>query len=157
MSDKLPEELKNEEVILCQIVFQGAEIYILNVYLNNFTKKRSLLKPIKNCIIQIQKTKPKALVIVSGDFNSHKNPLDGLSQLCDNQPTYERMLLDKRVQSKLDWIFSAVKPKKWEFKIMDNIHSDHKILIADISLEGFVACKSHFIKKNRGIALENCR
>lgn len=79
ISDKLPDELKNEEIILCQSVYQGAEIYIMNVYLNNYRQKRGLLKSIRSSLIQIQKTKPKALVIVAGDFNAHLNPLPGFN------------------------------------------------------------------------------
>ena len=36
ISDKLPEELRNQEIILSQTVIQGAEVYVMNVYLNHF-------------------------------------------------------------------------------------------------------------------------
>lgn len=105
ISDRLPERLKEEEVLLCQIVYMGVEIYAMNVYLNNYQKKKGLLTPILNSIIQIQKTKPQALVILAGDFNTKVNPFPGLTRICDETPTFHRHKEGKVVSSKTDWVF----------------------------------------------------
>jgi hypothetical protein len=61
------------------------------------------------------------------------------------------------LESKTDWILTAAKPWKWTFKNQHTPHSDHRLLIAEISLRGYVACQNHYVKKNRGVALENCK
>jgi hypothetical protein len=53
-------------------------------------------------------------------------------------------------------MFSIVRPKEWKFETIWSPLSDHKILVAQISLEGFIACKNQYTQKNREIALGNC-
>lgn len=102
VSDKLPEELRDQEIILSQTVIQGAEVYVLNVYLNNFNKKKGLLKPIKECLIQIQKTKPKSLVLLVGDLNAHENYFKEFTKICNDEFTFKRTNNGALPESKVD-------------------------------------------------------
>ena len=54
------------------------ELYVINVYLNNYNQKKKYLGDLNKIIIHLMSTKPQATVIVAGDFNSKVPPLEHL-------------------------------------------------------------------------------
>lgn len=66
----VPEALQAIELVFVQVVHEQFELYALNVYINNYQQKKSLLPDLQQWLLDLRSKKPEAIVLVAGDFNS---------------------------------------------------------------------------------------
>lgn len=90
----IPESITKEiEIIFLQVINSDFELYITNVYINNFQKKKKHLKQLNEWLINNSIRKPEALHIVVGDFNCNSQPITHWLNLnLQNQPTFKRVV-----------------------------------------------------------------
>jgi hypothetical protein len=71
LSDIIPATFSEPETLLVQIVHECFEIYLLNVYINQYARKKKYLKPLCRWLAEQISRKSNALWLVCGDFNSN--------------------------------------------------------------------------------------
>ena len=88
--------------------------------------------------------KPKALVIVSGDFNSSKTPIQHMRILSPDGPTFRRIGEVRALESKTDWVFGAnLKLLSSGAEWRDGL-SDHALIACELSYQSHRPTASHF-------------
>lgn len=92
-----------------QVVHEQFEVYALNIYFNSYNRKRRLLKPLEEWLIDLMSRKPHATFIVAGDFNTPVQPIKYLNTLLDDPGvvTFRRTIRGRLVQSRTDWVLCS--------------------------------------------------
>jgi len=95
-------------MVFVQVVHEQFEVYALNVYVKSYNRKRKFIRSLQEWLLQLVATKPQAIFLIAGDFNSKVQPVEHLAQLC--QPgahTFQRVIRGKLVQSRTDWVLCS--------------------------------------------------
>ena len=112
LSKNIPEELSELEILFVQVVNSTFEMFVFNIYLSSYNKQKKLLKPLQERdIYQPERmVMPDALIVVSGDFNCAKQPIQYLHPIsCDNEITFRRKHLNTVRESRTDWVLLSKK------------------------------------------------
>ena len=105
----------------------------MNVYLPDANRRVRRIKAIQDFVTEIQINKPKAIVMVCGDFNCKTKPLK-LHSLTPDGPTFRRTINQRLTESRTDWMLSSQQlPSKAE-TIWSDL-SDHGMLVARLKIE----------------------
>ena len=108
LTTKLPEALRSHEILLVQATHETFEAYLINIYLSNFMQQKKILKGVNEFVRDLMSNKPNAILIVSGDFNSSKTPIQHMRILSPDGPTFRRIGEVRALDSKTDWVFGAL-------------------------------------------------
>ena len=107
----VPEALQAIELVFVQVVHEQFELYALNVYINNYQQKKSLMPDLQQWLLDIRSKKPEAIVLVAGDFNCAEQPIQYLHEISPvgekQQPTFRRTVLGRLRQSRTDWVLCS--------------------------------------------------
>ncbi len=69
LSNSIPEALRHLEMVFIQLVHQTFEMFVVCIYLINYSNLRGYLKPLHEWITEMIVRKPEAVFIVGGNFN----------------------------------------------------------------------------------------
>ena len=144
LTTKLPEALRSYEILFVQATHETFEAYLLNIYLSNFQQQKKILKRVNEFVRDLMSNKPKALVIVSGDFNSSKTPIQHMRILSPDGPTFRRIGEVRALESNTDWVFGAnleLLSSRAEWR--DGL-SDHALIACELSYQSHRPTASHF-------------
>jgi len=139
-----------------QSVHPLLEIFIINFYISPQTKKifNAIKSNIQGWILTMMLNKPKALWIISGDFNSKTQPFKDLIPTATPEFTFMRKQATKTISSVTDWTMTMTTTKFSSITSMTNF-SDH------ITITNTFKCNSQnrnttIMIPNKRLALKNC-
>ena len=135
-SDLIPDNLKNLEILFVHSVHPLLEIFTINFYIPPQDIKifNALKHNIQGWIMSMINNKPKALWIISGDFNSKKAPFKLLVPTTTPVYTFKRKRGDKIVSSITDWTLSLPTTQSSGENEMTDF-SDHRTITSSFICE----------------------
>ena len=103
--------------------------YLINVYCNNRNKKKKSFKVLEQWVLELQCKKPKALIVVCGDFNISEPPIKHMHEaIQDKQITFRRRHNDGLRESRTDWVLLSQKNIVKVTNHIWNDLSDHTLI-----------------------------
>ena len=99
--------------------------------------QKKILKQLNDFIRGLRVNKPKAIFIVSGDFNSSKVPIQHMQTLSPDGSTFRRIGEVRALESKTDWVFGA------NLELVSSRAEWHD----DLSDHALIACELSFLSQ----------
>jgi len=112
LTNTVPESLGEAlELVFVQIVHEQFELYALNVYMPKYHSQKRKLTQLQKWLLEIRCKKPKAILLVAGDFNTPILPLQHMHEMSftdsDQNPTFRRPNQGDLRQSRTDWLLCS--------------------------------------------------
>ena len=159
LTSTVPEALQALELVFVQVVHEQFELYALNVYVNKYHEKKSLLPALQQWLLEIRSKKPDAILLVAGDFNCAVQPVQYLHNvsLDDDQPTFRRVVLRQVRESRTDWVLCSHDLTHETLHHWIPEASDHAVIECSLELPRSRPRASHLILPKGDVIFRMCK
>ena len=104
-------------------------------------------------LVELQSKKPKAIIIVCGDFNVTEKPIEHLYEVSKDEVTFRRKHLTDFRQSRTDWVLVSHRIES-ESNCIWNDLSDHALISSTLLIPNERAKASHILLPNKPLIQE---